>query len=199
MRARCSAHCYFPNPLGIVSCSNSDLAVSSHCTKAFPRGEGGRAKRGRMREGGRTVKRSRRLVFYIRSVVQLLQMHIKTEHIAIPHQSKIKIFDSFPPGEALGAPAPQQLATKSEFDAQQEQYRAGHLRAKSRLRWLRSETRLRAQRAVTKRIATPLSGVPLQIRSRRGPCGTVEFAAEIAQGIEAAFFRRLRDRVVAGL
>ena len=76
---------------------------------------GGRAKRGRMREGGRTVKRSRRLVFYIRSVVQLLQMHIKTEHIAIPHQSKIKIFDSFPPGEALGAPAPQQLAAKSEF------------------------------------------------------------------------------------
>ena len=43
-------------------------------------------------------------------------MHIKTELIAIPHQSKIKIFDSFPPGEALGAPAPQQLTEKLEFD-----------------------------------------------------------------------------------
>mgnify|MGYP003306338457 CR=1 FL=1 len=49
-------------------------------------------------------------------------MHIKTEHIAIPHQSKIKIFDSFPPGEALGAPAPQQLAAKSEFDVQEGYY-----------------------------------------------------------------------------
>ena len=69
--------------------------------KAFPRGEGG--PKGRMRDG-------------VQSQQCIRSDRCTTRQISAryPHQSKINseemIFASFPPGEALGAPAPLHLS-----------------------------------------------------------------------------------------
>ena len=70
---------------------NDRLSYQMACTvKAFPRGEGGRAKRGRMRNGGRT-----------NLGIGLIDGTTRQITARIPHQSPPGGGDSFPPGEAF--------------------------------------------------------------------------------------------------